>query len=66
MKLHDHIISALRDKSMTLPAIREAVNEATQHAWLEGFFAIQVALLVWRGKILKQGEKFALPDISVA
>ncbi len=66
MKLHDHIVAVLRDKPLTLPAIREAVNEATDHAWLEGFFAAQVELLVWRGRIVKQSEKFTLPENSAA
>lgn len=68
VNLQDHIIRILADEPLDFNALREAVNNVSdpKHPWSEEWFAAQVELLVWRGQIVKHGEKYSLPENPAA
>lgn len=63
MNLADHIVSTLRGKPMTLPALHAAMNNLVDHNWPEEFFAERIAQLLHIGRIVRNAdETYSLPD----
>ena len=61
MNLADNIVRALRNQTMTLEALYQAMNDASEYDWSEEFFAERVAQLLLIGRIVKDGDKYAVP-----
>jgi hypothetical protein len=67
MNLPDNIIAALRQQPMTLPEIREAMNDISDYDWSEEFFATRIAQLVLIGRITRNADEiFSVPENPAA
>jgi excisionase family DNA binding protein len=65
VNLSDHIITALREP-MTLPAIIDAINAQADVECSPEFLEKQLEILELRGRIVKNGNQYSVPETPAA